>query len=96
MTDRSDIGFPNSRKYNRLAWDRPVEIITPIKATAQAINVSATGILLVFTEKPDLEAGVDIQMEIPHASLTQKITVNGKVLRVERVKSFYRVAIQLA
>ena len=44
MKDRTIIGTPNQRRANRISWERPVRLLSPIPVAGESVNASACGI----------------------------------------------------
>jgi len=82
-----------NRNAIRLDWKRPVYILTPIKKPAQAINVSASGILIKTLFDEQLEMGQTISLSIPHAYTKETTTVHGKIARMIRLSDWLQIGI---
>jgi hypothetical protein len=96
MIDRLAPDFVNTRRANRVAWERPITIVDPVKVPGKTINVSAVGILLSTDRNLSLQLGSPIALDIPHIEGTDSITVHGQIVRLERTRSDLRVAVNLA
>ncbi|MEM5775306.1 MAG: PilZ domain-containing protein [Anaerolineaceae bacterium] len=95
MVDRTAVGFLNARRANRVAWDRPVSIVSPVLVSGRSVNVSATGILVSVPNDPFLEVGTRVAVGIPHRDGHATLTLRGNVVRVEHYVDDVRVAINL-
>lgn len=95
MVDRTAVGFLNARRANRVAWDRPVSIVSPVLVSGRSVNVSATGILVSVPNDPFLEVGTRVAVAIPHMDGHATLTLRGNVVRVEHHVDDVRVAINL-
>ena len=95
MQDRLSPQSTNTRRANRVVWERPVLIVDPIRANGKTINVSAVGILLSTDRHINLPLGAEIALSIPHLEGRDSMVVHGKVVRVERTASDMRVAVNL-
>lgn len=95
MQDRLSPNSTNTRRANRVVWERPVLIVDPIRANGKTINVSAVGILLSTDRNINLPLGAEIALSIPHLEGRDSMVVHGKVVRVERTTSDMRVAVNL-
>ncbi len=95
MVDRLSIGFSNTRRANRVNWERPVQIVAPIYVGAKSINVSAVGILIATRSDIPIQVGEDISLDIPHLEGKDSIVVRGKVVRLERTQQDTRLAVNL-
>ncbi|GAP12335.1 protein containg PilZ domain [Longilinea arvoryzae] len=96
MIDRTAVGFINTRRANRIDWDRPVSIVSPVLVSGHSINVSATGILVSLPRDPFLQVGTRVALAIPHMDGHATLTVRGNVVRVEHSPDDVLVAINLA
>lgn len=96
MVDRTAVGFINARRANRVAWDRPVSIVSPVLVSGHSVNVSATGILVSLPHDPFLQVGTRVALAIPHMDGHATLTLRGNVVRVEHHVEDVRVAINLA
>ncbi len=95
MIDRTALGFVNTRRANRVEWERPVSIVSPVLVSGSSVNVSATGILLSLPHDPFLQVGTRVALAIPHMDGHATLTVRGNVVRVEQNAEEVRVAINL-
>jgi hypothetical protein len=95
MQDRLSPNSTNTRRANRVVWERPVLIVDPIRANGKTINVSAVGILLSTDRHINLPLGAEIALSIPHLEGRDSMVVHGKIVRVERTASDMRVAVNL-
>jgi hypothetical protein len=84
-----------NRNTLRLAWKRPIYIISPIKRLAQSINVSSSGILITTLDDEQFEVGGDISISIPHAITKVTTTVSGKIVRIVHHNNWIQIAIDL-
>jgi hypothetical protein len=96
MADRLAPEFVNTRRANRIKWERSITIVEPVRAPGTTINVSAVGILLSAERTLDLQPGYEIALDIPHIEGRDSLLVHGKVVRVERTQKDIRVAVNLA
>ena len=96
MSDRLGTDFVNTRRANRINWERSITIVDPVRAPGKTINVSAVGILLSTLLSLDLQPGSEIALDIPHIEGRDSLVVHGKVVRVERTSQDMRVAVDLA
>ena len=96
MIDRLAPEFVNTRRANRIEWERPVTIMEPIQVPGKTINVSAVGILLSTEKSLTLQLGSPIALDIPHIEGGDSILVHGQIVRLERTRSDLRVAVNLA
>lgn len=96
MIDRTAVGFINTRRANRIAWERPVSIVSPVLLSGHSVNVSATGILVSLPHDSFLQVGTRVALAIPHMDGHATLTVRGNVVRVEHNLEDVRVAINLA
>ncbi len=96
MIDRTAVGFINTRRANRVSWDRPVSIVSPVLVSGRSINVSATGILVSLPQDAFLQVGTRVALAIPHMDGHATLTLRGNVVRVEQHVDDVRVAINLA
>ena len=85
----------DNRNAIRLTWKRPVYILTPIKRPAQAINVSASGILITTLYDDHLQIGEEISISIPHAINKITTIVTGKIVRITNHDSWVQLAVDL-
>ncbi|HSM26418.1 MAG TPA: PilZ domain-containing protein [Anaerolineaceae bacterium] len=85
----------DNRNAIRLTWKRPVYILTPIKKPAQAINVSATGILITTHYDDQFKIGQEISLSIPHAVTKVTTTVRGKIVRMIQHNDWLQIAVDL-
>ncbi|MEW6180509.1 MAG: PilZ domain-containing protein [Chloroflexota bacterium] len=95
MEDRLSPNTANTRRANRILWERPVLIVDPVRASGKTINVSAVGILLSTDRHLNLPLGAEIALSIPHLEGRDSMVVHGKVVRVERTARDMRVAVNL-
>lgn len=95
MHDRLSPNSTNTRRANRVVWERPVLIVDPIRANGKTINVSAVGILLSTDRHINLPLGAEIALSIPHLEGRDSMVVHGKVVRVERTATDMRLAVNL-
>lgn len=95
MHDRLSPNSTNTRRANRVVWERPVLIVDPIRANGKTINVSAVGILLSTNRHINLPLGAEIALSIPHLEGRDSMVVHGKVVRVERTATDMRLAVNL-
>jgi hypothetical protein len=95
ISDRLAPSFENTRRANRVEWQRPVEILEPVHAPGTTVNISAVGILLTTTPDVVLSIGAPIAINIPHMEGDHAIRVQGKVVRLEHSRSDLRVAVNL-
>ncbi|OJX37963.1 MAG: hypothetical protein BGO78_07940 [Chloroflexi bacterium 44-23] len=93
--DDNEFSFEESRRANRIIWNRPVRIITPVQLPALILNVSAVGLLLNTHFDKSLVEGCDIEVVIPHATGKDIITVKGKIVRVKKFQDKLQVAIDI-
>lgn len=96
MIDRLAPDFVNTRRANRVEWERPVTIVEPVNMAGKTINVSAVGILLSTDKNLSLQLGSPIALDIPHMEGDDSIVVHGQIVRLERTSSDLRVAVNLA
>lgn len=83
------------RNAIRLNWKRPLYILSPIKKPAQAINISATGILITTQFDKNLKLGGEVLLSIPHAVTKVTITVKGKIVRMTHHNEWLQIGIDL-
>lgn len=95
MEDRLSPTSANTRRANRIVWERPVLIVDPVCASGKTINVSAVGILFSTNCHLNLPLGAEIALSIPHLQGRDSMVVRGKVVRVERTDREMRVAVNL-
>ena len=96
MVDRLSTDHSNTRRANRIHWERPVTIVDPVRARGKTINVSAVGILLSTDQSLSLPLGSEIALDIPHIEGRDSIIVHGQVVRLERTPRGLRVAVNFA
>ncbi len=96
MIDRLATDFVNTRRANRIDWERPVTIVEPVQVSGKTINVSAVGILLSTDKNASLQLGGPIALDIPHMEGDDSIVVHGQIVRLEKTHSDLRVAVNLA
>ena len=88
--------LPGENRHTlRLAWKRPVYILSPIKRPAQAINVSSSGILITTLDDDQFKLGDDITISIPHAITKITTTVSGKIVRISHHNEWLQIAVHL-
>ncbi len=87
--------YQESRRSIRLGWKRPVCIVQPTQRSAYAVNVSATGILIDTAFDRGYRVGSQISVIIPHLNGQNQITINGQIVRTERVSNHIRIAVNL-
>jgi len=95
MDDRLAPDFVNTRRANRIDWERAITIVDPVRVPCVTINVSAVGILFSTEPTLDLQPGNEIALNIPHVEGRDSLLVHGKVVRVERTRKNLRVAVNL-
>lgn len=93
INDRLAPSFQNTRRANRVEWQRPVEILEPVTAEGTTINISAVGILVRTAPDLNLSIGAPIALDIPHMEGDHSIRVKGNVVRLEHSRSDLRIAI---
>ncbi|MEW6504051.1 MAG: PilZ domain-containing protein [Chloroflexota bacterium] len=96
MEDRLSPKSANTRRANRIVWERPVLIVNPVRASGKTINVSAVGILLSTDRHLNLPLGAEIALSIPHMEGRDSMVVHGRVVRVERTTQDMRVAVNFS
>ncbi len=96
MKDRTALGTPNQRRANRIAWQRPVRLLSPIPVTGESVNVSACGILVRLGERRNLRRGEKVAIEIPRLDGMASVLRHGRVVRVESLETGMDIAIELA
>ncbi|MDH4246493.1 MAG: PilZ domain-containing protein [Deltaproteobacteria bacterium] len=62
------------RKTERLAWDEPVEFLSPVKCTGRALDIGAGGI------------GVEVAETLPMDSLVEMKILHGHLIVQGRVR----------
>ncbi len=87
--------YQESRRAIRLGWKRPVCIVQPTRRFAYAVNVSATGILIDTTFDERYRVGANISITIPHINGTNRMVVNGQIVRAEMVNDKLRLGVNL-
>jgi len=96
MKDRTALGTPNQRRANRIAWQRPVRLLSPVPVAGESVNVSACGILVRLGERKNLRRGERVAIEIPRLDGMASVLRHGRVVRVESLDAGMNVAIELA
>lgn len=96
MEDRLSPDISNTRRANRILWERPVTIVDPVRINGKTINVSAVGILLSTDRHVNLPVGAEIALSIPHLEGRDSMVVHGRVVRVERTPRDLRVALNFS
>ncbi len=96
MKDRTALGTPNQRRANRIAWQRPVRLLSPFPVTGESVNVSACGILVRLGERKNLRRGEKVAIEIPRIDGLASVLRQGRVARVENLDAGMNIAIELA
>ncbi|GIV63244.1 MAG: hypothetical protein KatS3mg045_0583 [Bellilinea sp.] len=96
MEDRLSPKSANTRRANRIVWERPVLIVNPVRASGKTINVSAVGMLLSTDRHLNLPLGAEIALSIPHMEGRDSMVVHGRVVRVERTTQDMRVAVNFS
>ncbi len=95
MKDRTALGTPNQRRANRIAWERPVRLLSPVPVTGESVNVSACGILVRLGVRKNLRRGARVAIEIPRIDGMASVLRHGRVVRVESLDSGMTIAIEL-
>src|SRR5690606_24334773 len=85
----------DNRNAIRLNWKRPLYILSPIKKPAQAINVSATGILITTQYDDKFQIGEEVTLSIPHAITKVTIIVKGKIVRMTHHNEWLQIGMDL-
>jgi len=85
----------DNRNAIRLNWKRPLYILSPIKKPAQAINVSATGILITTQYDDIFKLGDEVTLSIPHAITKATITVKGRIVRMTYHNEWLQIGMDL-
>lgn len=86
MLETTVLEFHELRRANRMAWSRPVKILSPHRLRGRSVNVSTTGILVRLPLKSAdylPQVGDRVQLAIPNLDNTSTLEVTGKVVRVE-------------
>ena len=96
MKDRTALRTPNQRRANRIAWQRPVRLLSPFPVTGESVNVSACGILVRLGERKNLRRGEKVAIEIPRLDGMASVLRHGRVVRIESLGTGMNVAIELA
>lgn len=96
MKDRTVIGTPNQRRANRITWERPVRLLSPIPVAGESVNASACGILVRLGERRNLRRGERVAIEIPRIDGMASVLRRGRVVRVEPLDVGMNIAIDLA
>ncbi len=92
ISDRLAPSFENTRRANRVEWQRPIEILEPFTPPGTTVNISAVGILLTTTADVVLSIGAPIAINIPHMEGDHAIRVQASG-SLEHSRSDLRVAV---
>ena len=87
--------YQESRRANRLEWQRTVKILNPEEKPATVVNVSASGCLLETGGDMQAEIGDKITFEVPHLYREEVMNLTGQIVRLEKKKGRLFLGIDL-
>jgi hypothetical protein len=83
MEGSSINGYSESRRANRVTWERPVWITQPVQISAHSVNASAVGLLIKADRSASLACGDVVSFQIPRADGAAILNGHGRVARTE-------------